>query len=185
MNWDESLFHAINGMAGQSATLDWIMVELAKPGNLLFPMLWPPAYWFGVNWRECLIGCAMLAGVIGATDALGTQLKGWFNVRVPASPAEVQQLLGCGGAFSFPSNHAANTAAGCSVFPSPVSQIRLDLAGPWWLAIGYFPRLHRRPLSDGCDRGVGRGWNDWGWRGLVSVSVVSLSSGSHERHTRP
>jgi undecaprenyl-diphosphatase len=30
--------------------------------------------------------------------------------------ADVHQLLGCGGAFSFPSNHAANTAAAAAFF---------------------------------------------------------------------
>jgi undecaprenyl-diphosphatase len=30
--------------------------------------------------------------------------------------ADVHQLLGCGGAFSFPSNHAANTASAAAFF---------------------------------------------------------------------
>ncbi len=35
MGLDEILFRGINGVAGQSSLLDWIGVELAKPGNLL------------------------------------------------------------------------------------------------------------------------------------------------------
>jgi membrane-associated phospholipid phosphatase len=117
MGLDETLFHSINGVAGRSSLLDWVMVELAKPGNLLYPILLAAAYWVLVNWRECLIGAAALAGVIGAADALGTQLKGLVQRPRPCvTLADVHQLLGCGGAFSFPSNHAANTAAAAAFF---------------------------------------------------------------------
>ena len=137
MNWDENLFHAINGMAGQSATLDRLMVELAKPGNLFYPMILAACYWLWSNRRECLIGSAMLAGVIGATDALGTQLKGLVQRPRPClSLQEAQKLLGCGGAFSFPSNHAANTAAAAAFF-----QVLYPRSGwiswPLVLAIGF------------------------------------------------
>jgi undecaprenyl-diphosphatase len=117
MNWDEGLFRVINGMAGWSTMLDWLMVELAKPGNLYYPGGLVAAYWLWWNWRECLVASAMLAGVIGATDALGTQLKGLVQRPRPCvTLADVHQLLGCGGAFSFPSNHAANTAAAAAFF---------------------------------------------------------------------
>jgi undecaprenyl-diphosphatase len=117
MNWDESLFRAINGMAGRSAALDWLMVELAKPGNLFYPIILAACYWLWSNRRECLVGSAMLAGVIGVTDALGAQLKGLVQRPRPClTLQDVHQLLGCGGAFSFPSNHAANTAAAAAFF---------------------------------------------------------------------
>ncbi len=117
MGVDEILFRTINGVAGQSSLLDWIGVELAKPGNLLYPILLATAYWAWVNWRECVIGGAMLAVIIGATDALGTQLKGLVQRPRPCvTLADVHQLLGCGGAFSFPSNHAANTASAAAFF---------------------------------------------------------------------
>ncbi|MEP7152723.1 MAG: phosphatase PAP2 family protein [Nitrospira sp.] len=117
MNWDESIFRAINGIAGQSATLDWLMVEFAKPGNLFYPIILAAGYWLWRNRRECLIGSVMLAGVIGATDALGTQIKGFVQRPRPClTLPEVHKLLGCGGAFSFPSNHAANTAAAAAFF---------------------------------------------------------------------
>ncbi|HNP83700.1 MAG TPA: phosphatase PAP2 family protein [Nitrospira sp.] len=117
MGLDEILFHSINGVAGRSSLLDWVMVELAKPGNLLYPILLAAAYWFWKNQRECLIGAAALAGVIGAADALGTQLKRLVQRPRPCvTLADVHQLLGCGGAFSFPSNHAANTAAAAAFF---------------------------------------------------------------------
>ena len=114
---DEILFRGINGVAGWSSLLDRLMVELAKPGNLLFPVLVGAAYWAWVTWRECVIGGAMLAGVISATDALGTQLKGLVQRPRPClTLADVHQLLGCGGAYSFPSNHAANTASAAAFF---------------------------------------------------------------------
>jgi undecaprenyl-diphosphatase len=117
MNWDENLFRAINGMAGQSATLDGIMVDLAKPGNLLYPIIIAAGYWLWTNRREWVIGSLILAGVVGATDALGTQLKGLVQRPRPClTLPDVQELLGCGGAFSFPSNHAANTAAAAAFF---------------------------------------------------------------------
>ncbi len=117
MDLDEILFHAINNLAGRSATLDWIMIELAKPGNLYYPGALLASYWVWRNWREGVIGLATLAGVIGSTDALGTQLKGLVQRPRPClTLSEVQKLLGCGGAFSFPSNHAANTAAAAVFF---------------------------------------------------------------------
>jgi undecaprenyl-diphosphatase len=117
MGVDEILFRSINGAAGRSAALDWLMVELAKPGNLLYPVIMVAAYWLWVNRRECLIGSAMVAAVVGLTDALGTQLKGLIQRPRPClSLEDVQKLLGCGGAFSFPSNHAANTAAAAAFF---------------------------------------------------------------------
>ena len=117
MNWDESLFRAVNGTAGWSAALDWFMVELAKPGNLLYPIILAAVYWLWRNPRECVIGSSLLAAVVGATDALGTLLKGLVQRPRPClTLPEVQKLLGCGGAFSFPSNHAANTAAAAAFF---------------------------------------------------------------------
>lgn len=117
MSWDESLFRAVNGLAGQSSTLDWIMVELAKPGNLLYPILLVTGYWVWRNWREWLIASTALAGVIGITDTLGTQLKELVQRPRPCLRLQaIHELLGCGGAFSFPSNHAANTAAAAAFF---------------------------------------------------------------------
>ena len=103
MNWDESFFRAINGMAGQSAMFDWLMVELAKPGNLLYPDHRRSGILVVDNRRECVIGSVMLAGVVGATDALGTQLQGFGSASAPLPDSGGgAELLGCGGAFSFP-----------------------------------------------------------------------------------
>jgi hypothetical protein len=176
--WTRLLFHSINGVAGQSSLLDWVMVELAKPGNLLYPILLAAAYWFWSNWRECLIGAGRLAGVVGAADALGTQLKGLVQRPRPCvTLADVHQLLGCGGAFSFPSNHAANTAAAAAFF-----QVLYPKSGwiGWPLGGGHrhFARLHRGPLPDGCDGWMGGGRIDRGGRGLVAHPLVSIQAGA-------
>jgi undecaprenyl-diphosphatase len=117
MSLDDSLFHAINGLAGRFETVDWIMVELAKPGNLYYPGALVAAYWLWRNWRECLIGSATLAGLIGLSDSVGTQLKDLIQRPRPCLRLQdVHQLLGCGSASSFPSNHAINTAAAAAFF---------------------------------------------------------------------
>ncbi len=157
------------------------MVELAKPGNLWFPVLLAAAYWAWVNWRECVIGGAMLAGVVGATDALGTQLKGLVQRPRPCvTLTDVHQLLGCGGAFSFPSNHAANTASAAAFFHSPLSTIGLDR-----LALGggdrSFARVHRGALSYGRRRRLDRGGTDRCECGVVSAPLVSLPADCRRR----
>ena len=117
MDWDERLFRVINGVAGQSSMLDWVMVELAKPGNLFYPCLLVAGYWAWINWRECVIASAVLAAVIGGTDAIGTQVKNLVQRPRPCLRLQdVYELLGCGSAFSFPSNHAVNTAAAAAFF---------------------------------------------------------------------
>jgi undecaprenyl-diphosphatase len=117
MTLDESLFRAINAFAGQLAALDWIMVELAKPGNLVYPGLLVAGYWLWKNWRECAIVSAVLTATIIGTDAVGTQLKNIIQRPRPCLRLQgVYELLGCGGAFSFPSNHAVNTAAAAVFF---------------------------------------------------------------------
>jgi undecaprenyl-diphosphatase len=114
---DESLFRAINGLAGWSSAMDWIMVELAKPDNLLYPIVLVAAYWFWKNWRECLIASAVLGATVSGTDALGTQLKNLVQRPRPCLRLQgVHELLGCGSAFSFPSNHAVNSAAAAAFF---------------------------------------------------------------------
>ncbi|MET0514869.1 MAG: phosphatase PAP2 family protein [Nitrospiraceae bacterium] len=117
MTWDVSLFRAVNGLAGQSFILDWLMVELAKPANLLFPILLVSGYWIWRNWRQWLIASIALGCLISITDAVGTQLKELIQRPRPCLRLQgIHELLGCGVAFSFPSNHAVNTAAAAAFF---------------------------------------------------------------------
>jgi len=111
MNWDAALFYAINGLAGRSSVLDGAMVVLARPSSLFVPGTLLFAYWLWVSWREALIGATTLGGLIALGDLLGALIKqGAQRVRPCRVLDQVHELLGCGGTFSFPSNHALNTA---------------------------------------------------------------------------
>jgi len=109
---DERLFRAINGLAGQLPLADWFMLVLAQSSNLLLPGLLVFVYWLWCDKREALVGSAVLAGVIVINDFIGAQVKHLVARPRPCRVLDhIQQLAGCGGTFSFPSNHAMNTAA--------------------------------------------------------------------------
>jgi undecaprenyl-diphosphatase len=114
MSIDESLFLAINGLAGRSPTLDHVFLLLGNRSTLYLPAGLAIAYWIWAHPREVLMSAPVLAGVIGLSDFLGGQLK-WVVERVRPCRALSQAISvepgGCGGLFSFPSNHAINTAA--------------------------------------------------------------------------
>ncbi len=117
MDWDVELFYAINSLAGRSSFFDLVMVFLSSPGNLYVPGFLAFAYWFWANRREALIGSASLAALIGLSDFLGAQVKHLVARPRPCQLLErVHEVVGCGGAFSFPSNHAVNTAAAATFF---------------------------------------------------------------------
>jgi undecaprenyl-diphosphatase len=112
MGMDETLFRAINGLAGHSAMADLVMLALAQPFNLVLPGLLVFAYWLWIDKREALVGSVVLAGVIVINDFIGAQIKHIVARPRPCRLLEgVHQLTDCGGTFSFPSNHAMNTAA--------------------------------------------------------------------------
>lgn len=109
---DENFVRLINGLAGQSALADWLMLALAQPSNLYLPGLLVFVYWFWLDKREALVGSAVLAGVIVVNDFIGAQVKHLVARPRPCRVLDhIHQLTGCGGTFSFPSNHAMNTAA--------------------------------------------------------------------------
>jgi membrane-associated phospholipid phosphatase len=114
MSVDETLFLAINGLAGQSAVADYVFLQLGNRSTLYFPGACAIAYWIWSNRREALLGGPVLGAAVGLTDFLGGQLK-WVFERVRPCRALTDAVKiepsGCGGLFSFPSNHAANTAA--------------------------------------------------------------------------
>lgn len=111
---DETLFLAINGLAGQSAVADYVFLQLGNRSTLYFPGACAIAYWIWSNRREALLGGPVLGAAVGLTDFLGGQFK-WVFERVRPCRALTDAVKiepsGCGGLFSFPSNHAANTAA--------------------------------------------------------------------------
>jgi undecaprenyl-diphosphatase len=111
VNWDESLFRAINGLAGQSAFLDWLALTLSKPGMLWAPGILLTCYWLWLSWREALLGGPLLGGSIGVLDFIGAQIKHLIARPRPCMALpDINQLEACGKSFGFPSNHAVNTA---------------------------------------------------------------------------
>ena len=117
MSWDIALFQAINGLAGQSEWLDWLMYQLGRPKFLLIPGLLAFGYWAWVQKVETALGGPVLSATLGLGDFLGAQIKHLVErVRPCRALSGVHELAGCGGTFSFPSNHALNTAAAASFF---------------------------------------------------------------------
>ena len=114
MSVDETLFLAINGLAGQFAAADYFFLQLGNRSTLYLPGACAIAYWLWSNRREALLGGPVLGAAVGLTDFVGGQLK-WAFERVRPCRALTEAVKiepsGCGGLFSFPSNHAANTAA--------------------------------------------------------------------------
>jgi undecaprenyl-diphosphatase len=109
---DEALFRAINGLAQQLPMADWFMLALAQPSNLVLPGLLVFAYWMWLDKRAAVVGSVVLGGVILLNDFIGAQVKHLVARPRPCRLLEgVHQLTGCGGTYSFPSNHAMNTAA--------------------------------------------------------------------------
>lgn len=112
MNWDIELFLAINSLAERSPAMDRIMLAMGQAGNLWLPVSLATGYWLWVKRKEALIGAAALGGLFLVGDLLGAQVKHLVGRVRPCHVLNgVNQLSGCGGTFSFPSNHALNTAA--------------------------------------------------------------------------
>ena len=111
-NPDETLLRAINGLAGHSAVLDAVMLALADPTLLWVPGFLLGSYWLWLNWREMAIAAPVLVGAIGVGDFFGARLKDLATRPRPCMAlSQIHQLEVCGKVFSFPSNHAVNTAA--------------------------------------------------------------------------
>jgi len=114
MSWDDSLFLAINGLAGRVPVADTFFLFLSRSSSLYIPIVLAASYWAWHNWREALIGGGTLGGVVGLVDFLGGQLKELFERVRPCRGLSQAITVGpdkCGGLYSLPSNHAANTAA--------------------------------------------------------------------------
>jgi len=112
MSWDESLFRAINRFAGQSAWLDGLALNLSTSSLLWVPGIVLAGFWLWLSRREALLGAPVLAATIGIADFLGARLKDLIARPRPCSSLiDIQQVeAACGKVFSFPSNHAINTA---------------------------------------------------------------------------
>jgi len=113
MSWDASLFLAINRLAGREPVLDQLFLMLGNRSTLYVPAALAIGYWIWANRWEFFIGGPLLCGIVGLSDFFGGQMK-WIFERVRPCRALPEAVLvepgGCGGLFSFPSNHAMNTA---------------------------------------------------------------------------
>lgn len=117
MEWDLTAFEAINGLAGQSALLDDVMMRLGRSGQLVVPILLAFGYWVWMRRRQALIGAPMLAVLIVLVDFIGAQIKHLTARPRPCQALQqIHEVVGCGGTFSFPSNHALNTATAAAFF---------------------------------------------------------------------
>ena len=114
MSLDESVFLAINGLAGRSEVFDQLFLRFSATSTLYLPVACAAAYWIMRRRWEALLGGPLLAGAVGLSDFLGGQLKWVFARARPCQALHEAVVVGggaCGRLFSFPSNHAMNTAA--------------------------------------------------------------------------
>lgn len=114
MSLDESLFLAVNGLVGRSLAVDQFFLALGNPSTFYIPAALAVGYWIWTSLRESLVGGGALAAAVGLADFLGGQLKWVFERVRPCRAFDTIARIegsGCGGLFSFPSNHAINTAA--------------------------------------------------------------------------
>jgi undecaprenyl-diphosphatase len=113
MNWDESLFLAINGLAGHFPFLDHALTMIGWKSTFYVPLVLAAGYWAWMNWREAIIGGVALSGSIWAVDVIGGYVKDLAQRPRPCVAIHSITLIEqpCGRLFSFPSNHAMNTAA--------------------------------------------------------------------------
>ena len=112
MNWDASLFYAINGLAGRFEWLDAAMRFFAHPSPGYLGIVVAVALWAWWSWWEAMFAVPTVASAVGIADAIGAQLKHLVERLRPCVTLPDVHLLGdCGRLFGFPSNHAINTAA--------------------------------------------------------------------------
>lgn len=111
MNLDLLLTRSISELAGRSSAMDSLFLFVSDPDVLWIPGILLGAYWLWRSPREGCLGGAALAASIGFLDFLGAQLKHLVARPRPCRfMSDLHQLQACGGTFSFPSNHAINTA---------------------------------------------------------------------------
>ncbi len=111
MSFDEELFRVINGWAGQSPTMDWLMFHSSQESHLLIPGVLLLIYWGWTKWDEAKFAAPALGLLVGLSDLLGGQLKNLIGRPRPCQIlSQVHEMVGCGGSFSMPSNHAVNSS---------------------------------------------------------------------------
>lgn len=118
--FDLSIFHFINGLAGQSSLLDASMVLLAEYAPVICALLFVAA-WFLLPRGEVAHRHSLVVAVAGGVLAVFVNMLiglVWFRLRpfVALPPADVTLLINHAATASFPSSHVAGVAgfaAGC------------------------------------------------------------------------
>ncbi len=111
MSFDKEWFLEINGWAGHIPALDWFMFHCSQESHLLIPGILAIGYWGWRNWNEAKWAAPCLALLVGLSDLLGGQLKALIARPRPCQIlTHIHELVGCGGSFSMPSNHALNSS---------------------------------------------------------------------------
>lgn len=108
---DAALFRAINGISGPF--WDSVMVMATTPSSW-YPAMALLAVWLVYKKRgRGAVAVVSAIAAVGIGDALGFYvIKAFFARGRPCVDLpDVRILVGCGDAFSFPSNHAVNSMA--------------------------------------------------------------------------
>lgn len=109
---NKSIFHWINNSGWpHNEALDWWMLFLSEPTNIVVPFVAVAGYWFwqgGKTGRHVIFGLFVLIIIV---DGTGGVIKSWFQALRPCQEMNNIRLLVDCGLNSFPSNHAANMAA--------------------------------------------------------------------------
>jgi undecaprenyl-diphosphatase len=86
-------------------------LALSNAGLLWVPGVLLALYWLWFSRREMVMAAPLLAASIVVLDFVGARLKEFVARPRPCMAlSDVQQIEACGKVFSFPSNHAINTA---------------------------------------------------------------------------
>src|SRR4030066_1654388 len=111
---DSSLFFLIN-QGLQNQFLDLIMPFITQRYYILFALLAVPAFIKDRRKGFFVLGLSLISFVLA--DASSHMLKHIFERQRPCQVLEnVRLLVGCGGSFSMPSNHAVNAFASAAAF---------------------------------------------------------------------
>ena len=98
-------------------------------------LLWAVLLWRSFGWKRTLLLLALVGLTIAVADQLAASvIKPWAGRLRPCATEgiEVRVLVGCGGKWSFPSNHATNHFAVAAVLA--LTWLRRHARG-WRLAI--------------------------------------------------
>jgi undecaprenyl-diphosphatase len=137
LDWDLHTFILINSLAGHWHWIDEAMKWLGRPAFFYLPGALALSYWIWKKRGQALAHAALLALLIAAVDFASFELKSAVARPRPCQTLpEANPIVGCGRAFSFPSNHAANTAA-AAVFFQAIYPVTGWIAWPMVALVGF------------------------------------------------